>query len=206
MNFVYRDPDDKRGACRSESILYVHSYHTRITFVVPADKRKQAKAALAISTVAVRVFLDLYLRRSSFIEKPAHRFVAIAWASRAAKYLTIIKTLTDSKWEEINVSAQYSDVGGPGDIVWGDGGDGDDTSEGPDTRLEMQLPSDEEVVYVEVIESYWSVSPFIGCLLDANTIAFEQWTGNAWVADFPTTLRQLVISLANKPQHIQALT
>ncbi|KAJ6622754.1 hypothetical protein B0H10DRAFT_2214079 [Mycena sp. CBHHK59/15] len=151
MNFVYRDPDNKRGACRSESILYVYSYHTRITSVIPADEQKKAKAALAISTVAVECAYNMWATGSQVSQpverrgkKPAHRFVTVPWASRAAKYLTIIKKLTDSKWEEINASAQYSDVGG--DIVWGDGGDGDDTSEGPDPRLEIQLSSDEEVV------------------------------------------------------------
>ncbi|KAF7333126.1 hypothetical protein MVEN_02378100 [Mycena venus] len=157
MNFVYRDPNNKRGACRSEAILYVYSYHTRITSVIPADERKKPKAALAISTVAMERAYNMWATGSQVSQpverkgkKPAHRFVTVPWASRAAKYLTIIKKLSDSKWEEINASAQYSDVGG--DIVWGDGGDGDDTSEGPDPRLEIQLSSDEEVV-VEVIES-----------------------------------------------------
>jgi hypothetical protein len=72
-------------------------------------------------------------------KKSAHIFIAAPWAERAGKYLEIIEKLSNSKWEEItSITAEFSDAGG--DIVWG----GDETSEGPDPRLEIQLSSDEE--------------------------------------------------------------
>ncbi|KAJ6590831.1 hypothetical protein B0H10DRAFT_2044967 [Mycena sp. CBHHK59/15] len=147
MNFVYREPAIKRGACRSESILYLFSYHLRIASVVPADKRNKAQAALALCTAAMERGYSMWTSGTLVQQrverrgrKSAHSFVAVPWAERATKYLTIIKKLTDSKWEEIvSTAAEFSDVGG--EILWGGG---DETSEGPDPRLEIQLSSDEE--------------------------------------------------------------
>ncbi|KAJ6612907.1 hypothetical protein B0H10DRAFT_2050423 [Mycena sp. CBHHK59/15] len=127
MNFVYREPAIKRGACRSESILYLFSYHLRIASVVPADKRNKAQAVLALCTAAMERGYSMWTSGTL----SAHSFVAVPWAERATKYLTIIKKLTDSKSEEIvSTAAEFSDVGG--EILWGGG---DETSEGPDPRL-----------------------------------------------------------------------
>ncbi|KAJ7892549.1 hypothetical protein B0H14DRAFT_3854832 [Mycena olivaceomarginata] len=148
MNFVYRDPDNKHGACRSESIMYTFGYHVRITSSVPAHTRKDPKAALAIATAAVEraynmwstgVLIQQKVERKN--KKSVHSFVAVPWANRAAKYLVIIHKLSSRKWDEIRLLAARAINETKGEISWADE---DDTSEGPDPRTQIQLSSDEE--------------------------------------------------------------
>lgn len=74
-------------------------------------------------------------------KKSAHSFVAVPWAERARAYLQIIKNLSKSKWDEVlSGAAGFNDAGGQ--ITWND--PVEESSEGPDPRLEIQLSSDDE--------------------------------------------------------------
>ncbi|KAJ7876878.1 hypothetical protein B0H14DRAFT_3786463 [Mycena olivaceomarginata] len=148
MNFVYRDSDNKHGACRSESIMYMFGYHVGITSSVPVHTRKDPKAALAITTAAVEhaynmwstgVLIQQKVKHKN--KKSVHSFVAVPWANRAAKYLVIINKLSSRKWDEIRLLATSAINETKGEVSWVNG---DDTSEGPDPRTLIQLSSDKE--------------------------------------------------------------
>ncbi|KAF8206717.1 hypothetical protein K438DRAFT_1963033 [Mycena galopus ATCC 62051] len=133
----------------------VFAYHVRATAGVPANERNYPQAALATSTVAVERAYSMWATGNLAQQKVTHKnrksvhsFVTVPWAARAAKYLTIVKKLSPAKWEEIEDKA--SDLfEGNGKIVWGGG---DETSEGPDPRLEIQLSDDEEYDQPELDE------------------------------------------------------
>ncbi|KAJ7025937.1 hypothetical protein C8F04DRAFT_1268656 [Mycena alexandri] len=147
MSFVYADPVAKRGAYRSQAVSYVYARHLRIVSVVPAEDRRKQKGALALTTAAVERALTIWKPGSKITQgvkrpgkKAAHRFVADPWATRAGTYLKVIAGLSDSKWAEINALADEWNVAPP---RW-DVAEDDDTSEGPDPRLGIQLSDDED--------------------------------------------------------------
>ncbi|KAJ7153365.1 hypothetical protein C8R46DRAFT_1357232 [Mycena filopes] len=142
MAFVYREAPKKRGAYRSRSVGYTYAQHLRITSVVPPEERLNENGALALATAAVeraytmwRTGTKIKQRVERRGKKSAHSFVAVPWADRAGKYLTVISRFGDATWEDVEVSADLSNA------QWGVA---DESSDGPDPRLDIQLSSEEE--------------------------------------------------------------
>lgn len=71
--------------------------------------------------------------------KSALRFVADPWAKHAGTYLKVIAQLSDSKWADIDHLAEEWNAAPPSWDVRED----NDTSEGPDPRLAIELSDDE---------------------------------------------------------------
>ncbi|KAJ7730744.1 hypothetical protein B0H16DRAFT_1893554 [Mycena metata] len=146
MSFVYADPVNKRGAYRSQAVSYAYARHLRIISVVPLEDRRKQKGALALTTAAVERGLGMWKSGTKFQEpvkrvgrKSALRFVADPWAKHAGTYLKVIAQLSDSKWADIDHLAEEWNAAPPN---W-DIGEDDDTSEGPDPRLAIELSDDE---------------------------------------------------------------
>ncbi|KAJ7707295.1 hypothetical protein B0H16DRAFT_1481585 [Mycena metata] len=146
MSFVYADPVKKRGAYRSQAVSYAYARHLRIISVVPLEDRRKQKGALALTTAAVERGLGMWKSGTKFKEpikrvgrKSAHRFLADPWAKHAGTYLKVIAQLSDSKWADIDDLAEEWNAAPPSWDVRED----DDTSEGPDPRLAIELSDDE---------------------------------------------------------------
>ncbi|KAJ7756687.1 hypothetical protein B0H16DRAFT_1826177 [Mycena metata] len=146
MSFVYRDPAQKRGACRSQPVAWMYAYHVRVTEVVPEKDRRKQKCALSLSVVSVERAYRMWKTGNKIKErverrgkKTAHSFVAAPWGVRARQYLPLINKLSDKKWADIITSAD--EFNGDGEAAQWD--DVDESSEA-DTRLDIQLSSEEE--------------------------------------------------------------